>query len=53
MCPEWTPQTSTTSAGDTIDSFVIQQMDEAGIVGLGAAIIVDREVVWMKGSLRR
>jgi len=24
-------------------------MDEAGIVGLGAAIVVDRKVVWMKG----
>ena len=24
-------------------------MDEAGIVGLGAAIIVDKKVVWMKG----
>lgn len=40
---------STTSADHTIDSLIIQQMDGAGIVGLAAAIIVDRKVVWMKG----
>ena len=32
-----------------IDSIITQRMDEAGIVGLGAAIIVDKKVVWMKG----
>lgn len=32
-----------------IDSFILQRMDEAGIVGLGAAIIVDKKAVWMKG----
>lgn len=32
-----------------IDTFITRKMDEAGIVGLGAAVIVDRKVVWMKG----
>ena len=32
-----------------LDSFIVQRMDEAGIAGLGAAIIVDKKVVWMKG----
>jgi len=27
----------------------MQRMDEAGITGLGAAIVVDKKVVWMKG----
>ncbi len=39
----------TTGAPDALDSFVVQRMDEAGIIGLGAAIIVDRKVAWMKG----
>lgn len=32
-----------------IDAIVQQQMSEAGIVGLGAAIIVNKKVVWSKG----
>jgi CubicO group peptidase (beta-lactamase class C family) len=32
-----------------IDTFIEQKMEEAGIMGLGAAIIVDDNVVWMKG----
>ncbi len=40
---------ATPSAGQSLDDFIVQQMDEAGIMGLGAAIIVDRKVVWMKG----
>lgn len=32
-----------------IDSFIKQRMQESGIVGLGAAIIINKEVVWMKG----
>ena len=32
-----------------LDALVTGQMVEAGIVGLGAAVIVDRQVVWMKG----
>ena len=31
------------------DTLIAQKMEEAGITGLGAAIIVDKEVVWMKG----
>ena len=37
------------NAGDSIDALIAQQMSEAGMVGVGAAIIVDRKVVWMKG----
>jgi CubicO group peptidase (beta-lactamase class C family) len=33
----------------TFDAFVEAQMREAGIAGLGAAIVVDQEVVWMQG----
>ena len=36
-------------ADGKMDSFIAQRMDEAGIVGLGAAIIVGKKVVWMKG----
>jgi CubicO group peptidase (beta-lactamase class C family) len=32
-----------------LDSLVTTQMADAGIVGLAAAVIVDRQVVWMKG----
>lgn len=32
-----------------LDSLVTKQMVDAGIMGLGAAVIVDRQVVWMKG----
>jgi CubicO group peptidase (beta-lactamase class C family) len=42
-------QPSTTSAAHTIDSFIVERMDEAGLMGLGAAIVVDKKVVWMKG----
>jgi CubicO group peptidase (beta-lactamase class C family) len=42
-------QPSITSAAQTIDSFIVQRMDEAALAGLGAAIIVDKKVVWMKG----
>jgi CubicO group peptidase (beta-lactamase class C family) len=42
-------QPSTTGAHDALDSFIAQRMDEAGIIGLGAAIIVDKKVAWMKG----
>ena len=37
------------AAEGDIDRFIEQRMDEAGMVGLGAAIIVDKKVVWMKG----
>jgi len=32
-----------------IDSIIEQKMNEAGIVGIGAAIIVNKELVWSKG----
>ena len=32
-----------------LDSLVTTKMAEAGIMGLGAAVIVNRQVVWMKG----
>jgi len=40
------PATSTSS---TIDRIIKQQMSEVGMMGLAAAIIVDKKVVWMKG----
>ena len=32
-----------------IDTFMEKRMKEAGIVGIGAAIIVENKVVWSKG----
>lgn len=32
-----------------IDSIIQKKMDESGIVGLGAAIIISKELVWKKG----
>jgi len=32
-----------------LDSFIVGEMKESGIVGLGAAVIVDKEIVWMEG----
>jgi CubicO group peptidase (beta-lactamase class C family) len=40
---------STARASSAIDSLVEQRMNEVGIVGLGAAIIVNKKLVWMKG----
>lgn len=37
------------ASAQPIDTFIARKMDEAGIVGLGAAVIVDKKVVWMKG----
>lgn len=39
----------TTSENTPIDALIAKRMSEAGMVGIGAAIIVDRKVVWMKG----
>lgn len=33
----------------SIDSFINNKMNEAGIVGIGASIIVDKKVVWTNG----
>ncbi len=32
-----------------IDNFILQEMEKRKIVGLSAAIIVDKELIWMKG----
>jgi CubicO group peptidase (beta-lactamase class C family) len=40
---------TTTGAQDALDSSIVQRMDQAGIIGVGAAIIVDRKIAWMKG----
>ena len=32
-----------------LDSLIAKRMADANIMGIGAAVIVDREVVWMKG----
>lgn len=43
------PPPPAAGAAQTLDSFIAQRMEESGVVGLGAAIIVDKKVVWMKG----
>lgn len=45
-------QTAKDSDGNSpvpIDRIIEQKMHESGIVGIGAAIIVDKELVWAKG----
>lgn len=44
-------QVSSPAAGasDPIDALIAQRMSEVGMVGVGAAIIVDKKVAWMKG----
>lgn len=32
-----------------IDTFIEKKMNETGIVGIGAATIIDKELVWTKG----
>lgn len=44
-----TPKKAIDDAMRTIDSFIETQMNESGMVGLGAALIVNKEVVWTKG----
>jgi CubicO group peptidase (beta-lactamase class C family) len=34
---------------NSIDSLIEKKMDQAGIVGIGAAIIIDKKLVWTKG----
>ena len=43
------PQSPAFPTNAVLDSLVTEQMADAGIMGLGAAVIVDRQVVWMKG----
>lgn len=42
------PSASAPTTGE-LDGRILQHMQEAGIAGLGAAIIVDRKVVWSQG----
>lgn len=46
-----TPDVAGQTAKDapTIDAIIEKKMKDGGIVGVGAAIIVDKEVVWTKG----
>lgn len=41
--------TNNTTEQASIDSIIEQKMRESGIVGIGAAVIVDKKVVWTKG----
>jgi len=44
------PQTSAASqASPALDRTIEQRMEEAGLVGLGAAIIIDRKLAWSRG----
>lgn len=42
-------QGATAPASAALDSLVATHMASAGIMGLGAAVLVNRKVVWMKG----
>jgi CubicO group peptidase (beta-lactamase class C family) len=37
------------TAADTFDSTIEARMTEGGLVGVGAAIVIDKQVVWAKG----
>ena len=34
---------------DSLDQFIEQKMRQSGLVGIGASLIVDKEIVWAKG----
>src|SRR5688572_29798371 len=36
-------------ASDSIDRTIEARMQEAGLVGIGAAVIVNKQIVWAKG----
>jgi len=42
-------QSHLVEAGTTLDDVIEKQMTTGGMVGVGAAIIVDRKIVWLKG----
>jgi len=42
-------QTNGSNSPISIDKFIEQKMAESGIVGIGAAVIVDKKLVWAKG----
>jgi CubicO group peptidase (beta-lactamase class C family) len=48
IAPAWAAPAPIAQDPD-LDAFIQAQMQEAGIAGLGAAILVDHEVVWMHG----
>lgn len=39
-----------TTADAALDETIAREMDEAGMAGVGAALIIDAKVVWMKGD---
>ena len=41
--------TGRATASDSIDRTIEARMQEAGLVGVGAAIIIDRKIAWAKG----
>ena len=47
MCQSSKPTVQHTMS--SIDTFIERRMAESGIVGIGAAIIIDKELVWSKG----
>ena len=40
---------STGVSMDSLDQFIERNMRQSGLVGIGAALIIDKEVVWTKG----
>lgn len=42
-------QATQSRTNPSLDSLIASQMDNASLMGVGAAIIVDRQLVWMKG----
>lgn len=49
VAAEESPGSPRAGADGEIDRFIGERMSEAGIAGLGAALIVDRKVVWKRG----
>ncbi len=47
--PDLTGQNAATAAKTAIDSIIEKKMLETGIVGAGAAIIIDKKLVWSNG----
>lgn len=47
VCQNIKPQSE--QASIKLDSFINRSMESSGLVGLGAAIIIDKKVVWAKG----
>lgn len=48
----WAPLHAQTAAAPTstaLDSLIAAEMAGAGIMGMAAAVLVDREVVWIQG----